>query len=1082
MEPLKIYLLGEFRVYRSGERVDLPTKPIKSLFAYLLTHRQRGFPPELLAGTLWGERSEERARASLHNALRAIRRALPGSIITEYGDIQFNPALECWLDIEKFERKLQESRGLKRPEEELGCLRSAVELYQGDFLEGFYDDWALAEQERLRELYLEALKEQAACHKALKEYDRAIGCCKRILERAPLREEVHRELIYLYYLSGDRNAALLQYEECCKLLKKGLGIEPLPETRALFEEIREQAELESLKLLSDRLARARLLLARYPELGTPFVGRDRELGELLNYWRLAEGGRGGVVFIEGEAGIGKSRLARELFNCIEAGSLTLTARCYRMEQGLPFAPLIEALRRALPAIESDRLRKVPRVWLAEVLCLLPELGETLPEVSPNLSLPPEQERARLFEGLNRFIFALSQDNPLLLLIDDLHWADDSTLQYLHYLARHISRERVLLLCAYRAEEVDEALRALISQLGHEGSIAKLALGSLAKREVRELIAGMLKVERGIDELVSIIYEETEGNPFFAVEMVKALIGGGGLYLDERGRWQVAIGDIEDYIPADVQELIRSGLRRVSSRGRQVLDLAAVIGRESDLNTLELSSGWREDGLLEALDELLRAHLLVEEDGRFSFAHELVWQVVYKALSTARRRSLHLRAGEALEMVHKEQTYEVAAELAHHFCQAEQWQRALDYLIAAGERAKEAYANREALKFFREAERLAEAMESKGYEQSRLWEKRFDLLAMRCSIYTTIYDILEAKSHLTKDVEAMVDLAGRLGDRLRLAQARKTRAEIWFALGRHQEALEETRQALEIMRELRERRGEGEALTNLGAFHVQSGECMRGLEYFRQASQLYEEIGDRTEQAHSLRRIGILYDILAQYIQAKEYYERAYSIYEEIGDIEGQGAVLNNLGLLQHVAGDYIAAMKSYEQALQQSRESGDLKLQGTVLINMGALHNDLKQYRRGLERLEGALKIAKEPGMKGLKVEALSQRAIAYLGLGEKAKALDCSSSAVKLLEGGRYLVEAHLIFFNQFRVLAASGSEKEAAVYLEKAYNELMRKASEIKDASMRETFLRGAKVSRQITEEWERIRQRLQSEAPSP
>ena len=242
MEPLKlkVYLLGEFRVYRGEERLDLPTKPIKSLYAYLVTHRRRGFPPELLAGTFWGEASEEKARACLNTALSAIRRAIPNSITTEYGNVRFNPGLECWLDAEEFERKLKEgrSRGRGRPGDRMKCLQSAVQLYQGDFMEGFYDDWLLFEQERLRELYLEVLKELADCYKALKEYDQAIACCKRILERSPLREEVHRELMYLHYISGDRAAALLRYERCCRLLEEELGVGPLPETRALYREIR----------------------------------------------------------------------------------------------------------------------------------------------------------------------------------------------------------------------------------------------------------------------------------------------------------------------------------------------------------------------------------------------------------------------------------------------------------------------------------------------------------------------------------------------------------------------------------------------------------------------------------------------------------------------------------------------------------------------------------------------------------------------------------------------------------------------------------------------------------------------------
>lgn len=317
MGLLKIYLLGEFRVYHGEERIDLPTKKMKSLLAYLVTHGDRGYPPELLAGTFWGETSEEKARDSLNNALSALRRALPEkSILTEYGDIRFNLKIGYWLDVKGFKQKLSESRRLKRPKDKMKCLQRVVKLYQGDFMEGFYNDWSLFEQERLRELYLEALKELADCHKALKEYGQAIDCCKRVLERSPLREEIHRKLIYLYYISGDRTAALLQYKQCCEALKGELGIEPLPETSSLHEEIQVQAEREGLELISDRLYKAKLLLTHYPELGAPFVARADELAHLVARWEKAKEGRGGIVLIDGEAGAGKTRLVRELIELV----------------------------------------------------------------------------------------------------------------------------------------------------------------------------------------------------------------------------------------------------------------------------------------------------------------------------------------------------------------------------------------------------------------------------------------------------------------------------------------------------------------------------------------------------------------------------------------------------------------------------------------------------------------------------------------------------------------------------------------------------------------------------------------------
>ncbi|HIC95677.1 TPA: hypothetical protein EYP12_03490, partial [Candidatus Bipolaricaulota bacterium] len=382
--------------------------------------------------------------------------------------------------------------------------------------------------------------------------------------------------------------------------------------------------------------------------------------------------------IDGEAGAGKTRLVQELASYVTGrGGLALIGSCHATSEGLPYQPLIEALRNYLSQASVERLRQLPSLWLAEVAKLIPELGELL-DISPNPPLSPDQEKNRLFTGLTEFIGSISQDKPMLLFLDDLHWVDRATLRYLSYLAHYIPQERILVVGTYRTEEVDEghSLAELIGQLYPKGLMARLTLKGLAKEEVANLLKGMLGLKAKEEEFSQRIFKETEGNPFFVVELVKSLIEGGVLYPEGEG-WHILSGEIiADYVPATVREVIRARLRRVSQRGRELLSLAAVAGREFDLEVLSAADGYEEE-LLEIMDELLQAHLVLERDQGYEFGHELIRQVVYEGLSSAKRRNLHLRIGRAMESVYAQQIDEVAGELAQHFYQAERWQKALD---------------------------------------------------------------------------------------------------------------------------------------------------------------------------------------------------------------------------------------------------------------------------------------------------------------------------------------------------------------------------------------------------------------------
>jgi len=710
MSTLKIRLLGGFELHCGDEPLPLPaTLKARSLLAYLVIHRDRPSAREMLAGLFWPDRPRDRALRSLSTALWHIRRVLPpgGYILAAAQTLQFNSTSDYWLDVEEFQllgSKVSSSPDLE-PEtvrREIERLQRAVALYRGDLLESFYDDWCLEERYRLEGFYLRALERLVAAHEAVSQPEEALYYAGLLLAHDPLREDVHRTAIRLHVRLGNRAEAIRQAHSCCVVLRTELGIEPETETIALCDELlgptwRRESGREALAQRGPRPRVHPAFLLEHP----PFVGRETEWESLLAHWDRVKSGQGHLVLVSGEAGIGKSRLAEELSQYVrQRGNWVACGRCYEYERTLPHGLLADLLRAVLSATGSQALERLLPWQAAELACVAPELGEQLPP-PPQGFLPAGHEQARLFDALTLLLLDLAQQNPpLLLVLEDLHWAHDSTLAWLHYLARRLSQAPILLLATYRCEEVgpDHPLHGLVLQLERSRLAERLELSRLPCEALARWMAG------ASDSLVARIHHQTEGNPFFTLETLRALFEEGRTRL-VGGRWveEAALSGLP--IPTSVRQTIQLRLERLSPPARKAGAIAAVIGRAFDFDLLERAWGQGEEATLEALDELLRRRLVREGHGPssrdYEFDHHLVQEVIYQGLHYRRRRRLHRLVGEAMERLYADQPG-VAGELAHHFQQAREWARALPYLLQAGDRARGLYAYREAIDYYQQA--------------------------------------------------------------------------------------------------------------------------------------------------------------------------------------------------------------------------------------------------------------------------------------------------------------------------------------------------------------------------------------------
>ena len=445
-------------------------------------------------------------------------------------------------------------------------------------------------------------------------------------------------------------------------------------------------------------------------------------------------GEGGLVFLYGEAGIGKTRLARELRAYARLrGIQVLYGRCpalFRMDGVPPYVLWSEVIRDYLEISSPEQLYRVVGFYPAEVAKLVPELGQKLRAIPQSFPISPEQEQNRLFEAVSQFITNISREAPLLVVLDDLQWTDPSSLLLLHYMARGVQKTPLLLLGAYRSTDIDakHPLTPVLTELNRERLPQSIQLKRMSLSDVSEMIKSMLEQDDVPAEFCKLIYEKTRGNPFFAEEVVRSLKEEEVIYREEN-KWKIKeVSKIE--FPETVKNVIKARLDRLDEESQNVLTLASFVGNDFTLEAMCSLTGIEENKLLELMDKMLKTGLIKEREihgeGVCSFADILVRDVVYESVSLLKRKKLHGVVGCALEKVYAKKIDEHFGELASHFLEGGEKDKALDYFLKAGEKASKVYANIEAVSYFQSALRLLEEREGELREKGRILEKLGDI--------------------------------------------------------------------------------------------------------------------------------------------------------------------------------------------------------------------------------------------------------------------------------------------------------------------------------------------------------------------
>src|SRR5690348_3046156 len=529
---LHIRLLGSFSLtYGEAMVAGINTPRLQSLLAYLVLHRDTPQLRQHLAFQFWPDAPEGQARNNLRQALHTLRLALPDPDIflaSDASTLRWRPDAPCSFDVAELERALTEAeaadevaeaRGVARADAH-GALRAALEraasLFQADLLPSCYDEWIAPERERLRQRCLRALDRLVALVEEAGDHAAAIVYVRRMIRHDALNEEAYRRLMRLLALTGDRAGALRAYHACATALQRELGIAPSAETRQAYERLIRTAGAAGAAgaPASPTESRGMRSLSISPSL----VGRQREREHLLDAWQRACAHGPGFALVTGEAGIGKSRLAEELLVWAnQQGATTAKARCYAAEGRLSLAPVTDWLRGEGLRAHVSRLDSL---WLTEVSRVLPELLAERPDLPRHEPISEYGQRQRFFEALARAVLAAPQ--PLLLLIDDLQWCDEETLEWLHFLLRFGANARILVVGSARAEEITPGhpLRTLLLHLRNTLGVTEIAPRPLDAAETARL--GSLLAHRELDVAAAMrLYRETEGNPLFVVETMRA---------------------------------------------------------------------------------------------------------------------------------------------------------------------------------------------------------------------------------------------------------------------------------------------------------------------------------------------------------------------------------------------------------------------------------------------------------------------------------------------------------------------------------------------------------------------------------
>ncbi len=1024
---LDLRLFGHLEAALDGGPFRLAT-PRKSLqvLAYLLLHRATAVSREYLAFLLYPDDEEGAARAKLRATLSELPKILPQPadryVSIDADKVAWNPAADVWLDVDAFESASNDR----------ARLGEAIELYRGDLLPEIYDEWLDVIRERYRNAYVRCLTERVSEARRNANLALAIETARKVLAIDPWREDMVRRIIAMRYESGDRAGALGEYAGFAKRLRAELGAEPMAETAAVAEGIRSGlAQPDEDGDTGPTVAQESAIL--------PFVGRRSEMERLLETWSRVARGRGACAFVGGESGIGKSRLVYEFAHAVEDRGGRVLVGATSSPEAVPYEGAVDALRSALPLVASLK----PSIALACVATLVPEIQArvVLPAVP---RLDAESERIRLFESLFRCIADLGTVRPLLIVLEDMHWAQTASIDLLQSLLRRISGVPVMIVVTYRDEETPRihALHRLRREARAAAGAPSIWLSRLSVTDVEELRATLSDMR---DRPAEVLIAASHGNPLFLTQLVA----------------DVREGD-QSTAPASLHAVVARRIERLSEHARSAAEIAACIGDRFSRDAVREVSAWDEAALTDALDELLDRRIIREASGRgfleYAFTHHLVHEAIAQAVSPKAAAIRRRRVAHVLEELYPERVSELSASLAAHYECAGDVANAARCYLAAVRRSISIGALQEARTQCARALELDLELPARAdllLESVTIESRRGDagarsaaLLALE-RVDAELGDPAVHRSTLLQRIESAVavgDIASHEhavralresvppNDPRWSVAAHLAEAKLAFTVGRLAEAYACAEQALACSRASEDRAGSARALCAMAQAEAHRGHLTAADAVFAQAAQVAAQAADPVLELLALSSGWMVAYQRRDLDRCRSLSERCLELAVKLGDRPAEAQAFGRLGVSLAESGSGAARARRYfADAARIFGESGNLVGSAAQLMNQSILECRLGFFDRSIEETNKAIAFFERAGDERGRLGGLSNRIFLHACLGQVAEARQTAElvfEPARLL--GLQLLEASA--FENLAAAEASGGNYQRAIELAEA------------------------------------------------
>jgi len=977
---LRIRILGPFQAWHQQEILTWPTQKSKSLFQILLVEPGRLVSTDQIQEYLWPDLPPRNAQNNLWVTVSHLRRVLQpdlqprarSAFIHKQGEgYRFNSKSFYWLDGDAFATHLAAAQATTDLTARITAWDSARILYQGEYLEDEpYAEWAQFPRMQWRRRYEQLLVNLAQAHGRNGRFQQAIIHCREILTLDNTNENAYRLLMRCHAALGERATALKVYDEVVQVLQNEIGVDPMPETAELARQIKLPGE--------DWRPEIEILAISSPKspISSPFVGRGVEIGQFTQLLTQAAAGQGQMALITGEPGIGKSRLVQETAVLAHRqGFHLLSAHCYQVEQSMPYQPLIDLARQVMA--RDDCWQQLAPVWLRELAILVPEVGEVAAAattVATPSDEPDENQQGRLFQAIFHLFAKQANQHKLLLVIEDIHWADPATLQCLHYLARHIIRVPIALVFTLRGESIssDADLVAMLQSLRREEHITSFPLARLTEADTIALLAQMTDTAPYADQLSHWLYQETDGNPFFFTSLLQSMREEGLLDAASRTDWHtLALTDPALTLPDAIRDLVRDRLQRLPQVEREVLDWMAVYGRRLDFSTLQAISHQPQMTLLNAVERLGERQLLAETTGKYDFDHNKIRDVVYYDLSTVRRGFYHRQIAEILEVLLL--SPDKASILAHHFERAGENEKALAYWMQAGKYALDSYAYIQTTRHYERALALGDQPEARMDAYLGLG-RAFILL-----------DDHKATSVVIKQGLRLAELHG---DNARSAQLLYAKAQN----ASRQHRSDGGKPEVEVALVAAERAGDeyylAQSLLLLTEVHESSGDLGSALETATRAQVVSSKLNNNQLEARALVEIGFLHAQRAEFDEAVNAAELGLKLLAETDHRNAIAYAWNILGRALGGRGDYGRALDAFNHSHKEAQIISDRYLLAQIFNMQGWIHRELGDYQGAFNFDQRGVDFAEGWGKPSPEISARLNLSLDQLHLGNPEQAL----------------------------------------------------------------------------------------------